>query len=317
MAGCVLGDEKMSTRKVGAIVVNWNQPSQTVACVRSLEQSAHVDITTIVVENGSRDDSARVIRENCPHAILLESDQNLGFAGGSNMGIQKALTLARDFILLLNNDAVVAPNTIALLVEHMEAHSDVGICGPMIPCKNQPESIQIVGGLFDLKTGLFRTVGAGEKDAGQYEHPVQFDMVSGCALMARREAFEEIGLFDERFFCYFEEADFCFRARRSGYKVMAVPEAKVYHELALSSGGSASLARIHYSVRNHLLFLSKNAYIRSRLLRWLRDLMVVSHYAVFVALRSDAPKFRGIRACALGCYDYIRGRFGSLEDSAS
>ena len=307
----------MSAHSVKTVVVNWNQPYPTIKCVRSIEKSENVDVTAIVVDNGSDDDSVKVIRENCPHALMLESKRNLGFAGGCNMGIRKALALGCDFILLLNNDAVVAPNTVTLLADHLETHSDAGICGAMILYKDQPESIQIVGGFIDLKTGLPRIVGAGEKDAGRYEATLEFDMVSGCALMAKREIFERVGLFDEKYFCYFEEADLCFRARRSGYKVMAVPQAKVYHELALSSGGAASLPRIYYSVRNHLLFLNKNGYMRSRLLRWLRNIIVVTHYVGFVLFSSEAPKIGGVRACVLGCYDYMRGRFGPIEASSS
>ncbi|MBI4832330.1 MAG: glycosyltransferase family 2 protein, partial [Candidatus Lindowbacteria bacterium] len=161
--------------------------------------------------------------------------------------------------------------------------------------------------------GLFHAVGVNEKDDGQYKGPIEFDMVSGCALMIRREVFERIGQFDERFFCYFEEADLCFRARKAGYKVIAVPQSKVFHKNAFSSGGASSPSRIYYSVRNHLLFLEKNEPSGSLLSRWFKSLLVVANYMIFVVLGSDVPKSKGIRACFAGFKDYLHSKFGPLK----
>ncbi len=303
----------MTECEVGVVGVNWKQPSLTAECVRSIEKSENARISVIVVDNGSGDDSLKLLKENCPRALLLENEHNLGYAGGCNRGIQEALRQGCAFVFLLNNDAVVAPNTVALLLEHMEGKPDIGICGPMIMWHDRQGLIQILGARFSPKTGLFHAVGVNEKDVGQYKGPIEFDMVSGCALMIRREVFERIGQFDERFFCYFEEADLCFRARKAGYKVIAVPQSKVFHKNAFSSGGASSPSRIYYSVRNHLLFLEKNEPSGSLLSRWFKSLLVVANYMIFVVLGSDVPKSKGIRACFAGFKDYLHSKFGPLK----
>ena len=182
---------------------------------------------------------------------------------------------------------------------------------------DNPSMIQSFGGKIDKQTGRNIVIGSGEYDRGQYDTMLEVDAVAGCALMIRREVVEKIGLLDERYFCYFEEYDWCFRAKQEGYEVVAVPNSRIRHKDAVSSGGTSSPTRIYYSVRNHLLFLDKNAYMMSRLGRWIRNCIVAAYYVAFVLLRSDAPKIGGIRACLIGCLHYTRGRFGPIDDASS
>lgn len=303
----------MGMPKVAAVTINWNQASSTIECIRALQKSEHADLDIIVIDNGSVDQSVRLIGEKCPGVPVIQNRQNLGFAGGCNRGIEEALGKACDFVFLLNNDAVAAPDTISILVRHMQEQPEVGICAPMIMWHDRPEIIQMVGARMNRMTGIFRAAGMNEKDMGQYKLPIEFDMVSGCALMVRRDLFEKVGEFDEDFFCYLEEADFCFRARKAGYKITTVPQAKVFHKNALSSGGSSSPSRIYYSVRNHLRFLDKNVPPRNLLHNYVRKLAVLTSYMAFVALRSDVPTVKGVRACFEGYKDYLRGRFGPLS----
>ena len=203
--------------RVAAIVLNWNSFEHTKLCVRSLRaQGPPLEI--VVVDNGSDDGSADSIELELPDVTLIRSEHNLGFAGGANLGMCAAMERGADCLWLLNNDAQAEPCALLALLAQLDADSRVGIVGGVL-------SEAFGGGRIGKWTGVTRP-GHGPND--------RLDYVAGGCMLVRREVLDTVGLFDDRFFFYYEDADFCLRARRAGWKLAVAPDARVEHEVGAS-----------------------------------------------------------------------------------
>ncbi len=237
------------------IVLNWNGKRDTLACLESLEQSSYPNSQVLVVDNGSNDDSAAAIRARFPHHSLLETGENLGYAGGNNVGLRYALEQGADYALLLNNDTIVAADFVDCLVQAVESDPSIGVAGPTIYYHEQKDRIWSAGGVVDWRRGQTRMLELNTPDTGQLgTAPRTVDFVSGCALLARREVLEQVGLLDERFFVYYEEAEWCIRAQRAGFRSVHVPRSKIWHKIPLDARASSPAVH-YYMTRNRLLFL--------------------------------------------------------------
>ena len=241
--------------RVSLVILNWNGLNDTLACLESLQKLDYDNFEIVVVDNGSRDGSPAAIRERFPAVTLIENERNLGFAGGNNVGLRHALERDADYVLLLNNDTEVAPDFLRRMVAAAEADASVGVIGPTIYYFERPNLIWSAGGDIDRRRGQTRMVGLNTPDAGQFgSEPRPVDFVTGCALLAKRAVIEQVGLLDERFFAYFEEAEWCVRARRAGFRIIHVPEARVWHKIPLDARDSSPAVH-YYMTRNRLLFL--------------------------------------------------------------
>lgn len=241
--------------QVMVLILNWNGLDDTLACLASLRQIDCPDCRVLVVDNGSDDGSPTIIRERFPAVRVVENGENLGFTGGNNVGLRYALESDADFVLLLNNDTEVAPDVLSRLVAAARADPSVGIVGPTVYYHERPERIWSAGGAIDWRRGETTMVGLNERDTGQFGlEPRPVDFVTGCALLVKREVVERIGLLDERFFAYYEEAEWCVRARQAGFRIWHVPRAKVWHKIPLDARDSSRVVH-YYMVRNQLLFL--------------------------------------------------------------
>ena len=209
---------------------------------------------------------------------IIRSEKNLGFAGGNNIGIKHAVENGADYILILNNDTIADQNLLQGLLNVLEKDKTIGIVGPKIYFAEGFEFhkkrykktelgkvIWYAGGIMDWKniTGCHR--GVDEVDSGQYEEEAETGFVSGCCMLIRREVFEKIGFFDEKYFLYYEDSDFNQKARNSGYKIIYSPKAILWHKNAGSAGGSGSILQDYYITRNRLLFGLRYAPLRSKL----------------------------------------------------
>jgi GT2 family glycosyltransferase len=249
-----------SEPRVAIIVLTWNGKALTLGCLASLSLLRYDDLLIVVVDNGSADgtsDAIREIYEDQVHVIV--NGENLGFSRGNNLGIRYALDHGARHVLLLNNDTVVDPNLIRHLVDAMQRGPDIGIVGPKIYYEEPPNQIWSAGGEVFLARGTARHIGIREIDRGQYESPRDVDYVSGCALMARREVFEAIGDLDPAFQAYFEDTDFCMRARRSGFRIVYVPAGVVWHKISSSTGGQMSAKKISRKLRSSVIFFRRYA----------------------------------------------------------
>ncbi len=302
----------MTHPQVAVVILNWNGGQETLDCLASLRRVDYPRFEVIVVDNGSTDGSADAIRRDFPEATLIEMGGNLGFTGGNNVGIRYALAYGADYVLLLNNDTEVASDFLTHLVEVMEATPKVGIAGPLIYYYDRPEIIWSAGGTIDPRRGQTRMIGLGERDRGQYgPAPRQVDFVTGCALLVRRPVLEQAGLLDERFFAYYEEAEWCVRVRRAGYRVVNVPGAKVWHKISPERRAASPIVH-YYMTRNRLLFLRC---AQLGVGAWLYTL--IGEYLRTLVSWSLRPRWRNKRnqrnAMLQALYDYRRGRFGPVD----
>lgn len=235
------------------IIPTWNGMDFIDGCLKAVLAQTYLDTEIIVVDNASSDGTADYISQNFPKVHLVRNQQNLGFAAGVNVGLRQA---KGEFLVLLNQDTVVDDNWLAELVNGMQADKTVGIGG----CKIYDWSKQKLwhtGVILDEARRFPRLRGTGETDQGQYEKIEEMAAVVGAALALRRDLLQSIGFFDEDFYFYLEDTDYCLRAKEAGYKVMYYPKAVLRHYVA------ASLKKDSYEVfyRFHLsrlLFLLKH-----------------------------------------------------------
>jgi GT2 family glycosyltransferase len=267
------------------VVLNWNQRDLTLDCLDSLAALDYPAerLQIIVVDNGSTDDSAQAIRTRFPEVVVLETGENLGFASGNNVGIHYALQSDADYIMLLNNDTVVAPDVLRHLISVAEADPGIGIVTPKIYYYDEPTRIWYAGAGIDWRDGATRGLRAEEIDGSAPESVQDVDYASGCAICVRRSVIDQIGLLDPRFFLCYEETDWCVRAQAAGWRTLYVPNARLWHKVSATMGRT-SPATDYYMNRNVLLFLAKNQRGLARLgalgLAVGRQLLVVAAYTL-------------------------------------
>ena len=278
------------------IILNYNLKWDVVECLESVRKLSVTQYTlsVIVVDNASTDGSEQAVREKFPELVYLYNQENLGFSGGNNVGIKYALEHGADYLLILNPDTIVDANLVTELLAAAERRQNVGIFGPKIYFHKPPNMIWYAGGEIDWANLLASHVGVDQIDHGQFDQEQETDFVSGAALFARRAVFEKVGLFDERYFLYWEDADLCIRAKRAGYGLWYVPKAVVWHKNA-SATGLGSPLQDYYITRNRLLFAQKFARPRTRFALFRESLRFL--------LGSNATKRQAV-------IDYYVGKFG-------
>lgn len=245
--------------RVSVIVLNWNGLDLTKECLDSLQKVSYPNLEVILVDNGSLDGSQGYFRENYPWVRLIENSRNLGFAGGNNVGMRSALKGDVDYILLLNNDTVVDPRFIDELVEKGESRADIGVLCPKIYYYDDPDIIWYAGGSISLLRGASRHFGFREIDMGQHDTPREVNFVTGCAFFIKRAVIEKIGLLDEAFFIYSEDADWSTRAVKAGYRCWYVPASRIWHKEGMSSKCKPNGYKARIGTRNMAYLIYKHA----------------------------------------------------------
>jgi len=244
-------------QRVVAVVVHWRDLDDTLGAVASLLAEPGVEV--IVVDNGSAEPAAERLAREAPAARCLRSPENLGYAGGGNLGMRAALALGADVVLLFNNDARVAPGATAAVRAVLASDDAIGVVGAKVLTREDPRRLWLAWGRVTYGPSLVRLAGADALDAPEWNVERDVDWVAGCALWFRRAAIEAVGLLDERFFAYHEEVDWCARARRLGWRVVYAPRVVVHHT-GRGSGGSRTQIRVrkYFGARNSVLFAAKN-----------------------------------------------------------
>ena len=293
--------------KVSIIILNWNGLDDTVECLHSLKNTTYPNYDIVVVDNGSEGNDAVILREKFKDYIyIIENKKNYGFAEGCNIGMRYALkNSAPDYILLLNNDTTVAADFLAEMVKTAESDPLIGITGPKIYFSEEPNRIQSVGVQIDLRTGQSTSAGLNKIDIGQFDEIIAVDWVYGCALLIKRTTIEDIGLLDSAYFRVMEEVDWCVRCKKSGYKVVFIPKARIWHRGHFSPDEWSDVI-VYYQIRNQFLFMWKHAeklWFISFFMRFLyKELLLPT----MVALLRRHEDFKRLRIYYRATYDGIR-----------
>ncbi|KKU83771.1 hypothetical protein A2973_00650 [Candidatus Gottesmanbacteria bacterium RIFCSPLOWO2_01_FULL_49_10] len=240
--------------KVSIIILNYNGCRHTVDCLRSLAKISFVDYEIILYDNGSSDDTAQVVKKTFKHVRIIKIKQNVGYCKGTN----DAYRYARgQYVLLLNNDTIVTKDFLTTLVRRMEEDPNNGIVQPKLIFQ-KTKKLQ-AGCTFFTNTGFLYYFGHGkDPNEPKYNVPMQMHSVNGACTLVKREVIEKIGLFDEDFFLYFEETDFCHRALLAGYKIWYEPKAVVYHLGGMDNSTYKYSQLVYNATRNRLMSYLKN-----------------------------------------------------------
>lgn len=294
---------RSSLPHVTIVILNWNRIADTLECLESLARVDYPSFSIIVVDNGSTDGSPAAIerwgRENLPLA-LIRNAENLGFVRGSNQGMRHALAAGTEYVFLLNNDTVVAPDVLELLVATAERSDDIGMVGPKIYQYGKDSILDSAGTRTIPWLAQGFLIGHGNVDHGQYDDPGDLPYVTGTALLVKRTVLEKVGLMDEDYFCYFDDFDWGVKAREAGYRLLFVPKAVVHHKGSRTAGFNSPFY-IHHMARSRILFARKNVRLLPFLFaflpylflyRYLRPMAILIIHRRWVHLRA---LHRGIR----------------------
>ncbi len=252
----------MSMARVTAVVLNWCNEHDTKACVDSLERQDYRAFKILLVDNGSPDGSGARLHARYPAVSYLQTDKNLGYAGGNNRGMKWALEDGADFVLVVNNDTVLDPRCVRELVATAEAHGDAGAVGAKILRYDQPDRIWFGGGRFDR----LRAIGVHEREKFVDLDPRERDVLeatflTGCCLLIPANTIKAVGYFRDDFFCYLEDAEYGLRVMKSGVRLLYAPAARLRHrvppmgtqpspaQIQLRDRNRRRIVRLHYAQR--------------------------------------------------------------------
>lgn len=218
--------------QVACIVLNWNGWQDTVQCLDALKGCTYPGLSVIVVDNGSTDGSVGGIRAAHPQVLLLETGKNLGFAGGNNIGIRRALADGAEYVWLLNNDTKPANDALSALIAKAVTDRRIGAVASICYYADKPSTVEAwAGAQVNLWIGYGRNSTVPRSDDW-------FHSLNGTSILVARAALEDVGLLDEGFFLYWEDTEFCLRLRKKGWLIGAAPDSRVLHKVNASTKGN-------------------------------------------------------------------------------
>ncbi|MDD3935660.1 glycosyltransferase family 2 protein [Rhodoferax sp.] len=241
-------------KRVEVVVLNWNGWRDTLVCLASLQRLSYPNFGLIVVDNGSTDGSQDQIEARFPAIKVLQTGANLGFGGGCNAGIRRALEQGADYVWLINSDTTVDADALTELVHVADEQAQAGAVGSVLYELDRPEHVQLWGGgKVQLWSGLSR----------HQLMPASLDFISGASMLLRREAIEQVGLFDDQtFFMYWEDSDLGFRLRQAGWLLAVAERSHVWHKLSASLGKGSPLLDLYFT-QSGVRFLRRYAPVAS------------------------------------------------------
>ncbi len=292
-----------------AIVLSWNGREDTMCCLESLTRIEHPGLRVICVDNGSGDGSPEAVRERFPQVELIEAGANLGYSGGNNLGIRRALEQGANWVVLVNNDATVAPDVIDGFERAARERPRAGILAGKVYFADRPDTIWFAGQRVRELLGYSgRPRGYGRSDGARYERVVATGRAVGALMAISREAIDAVGLLDETLFAYVEDVDWALRVRDAGFEVVFAPGARAWHCVSASTGGeAASTHTLYYGVRNTVTVLERRRPL-GMLGTALRRGAIVASFAAHALTRSD--RRAALDAVRSGYADARAGRLG-------
>ncbi len=301
------------TARTAIIILNWNSCEMTAECIRSLGAMDISDFEIIVVDNGSSDSSADKLLQQFPQITVLPQGRNLGFAAGCNVGMRHALAKEAEYVVLLNNDTVVAPEFIREMLATIQSDPRIGAVCPKIYFADRPNRLWYAGADFSPWTGTSKHRGWKEVDHGQFDDYEEITQATGCAMLVRCSALRDVGLLDEQFWAYVEDLEWSVCFLKRGYRLVFAPKARLWHQdgaTAVKSLGSGSATiRQFFSTRNMVLLARKHV-------RWWQMPtyafgFMINHVAFYTALRLWQHDFRALWAIYRGLSQGLRTSLSS------
>ncbi len=297
--------------RLSIITVNFNGLEDTCALIDSIPPTEGMEV--IIVDNGSQQDEARILVNRYPHIHAIRSEQNLGFAGGNNLGIKAS---KGQYLFFINNDTVFLDDwNIDALISRLSHHPKTGIVCPKIRFAWDNHPIQYAG-FTPLTSVTLRnhSIGFNEPDNGQYDEARPTPYAHGAAMLVRRDAIAEVGLLPECYFLYYEELDWSMMFRRSGYEIWYDPCTTIYHKESKTTGLNSPL-KSYYITRNRLLFVKRNKRGALRFISYAYLIICVGIRDIIKHLFHG--RFKHTYSTLLGIRDFLIGRQGQFHNSSN
>jgi GT2 family glycosyltransferase len=263
---------------VCGIVINWNRWEDTAACIQSMKSMNYPNLKIILVDNASTQTCDPEIAQFFTEIEIIWNTENIGFASGVNLGIKRALQLEADFIFTLNNDSLVDPGCLMAMVNFAEEEPSAAILGPKIYYMDPPDRIWFAGANRDRLTLALLNFGRGKKDCAKFDFTRKVTYLCAGAMLIRKEVIESVGGFDPGYFMYYEDCEFCMHASSNGYNLYYVPEARVWHSVAVSTGGEGSVLESYYRTCSVFRFIYRNS-------RGFHRLLLLTFRTIFIILQ--------------------------------
>ncbi|GAA4095196.1 glycosyltransferase family 2 protein [Mucilaginibacter panaciglaebae] len=275
---------------ISIITVNFEQPAVTEALLASIfSTTALPDIEIIVVDNGSKHNPVPEWKIKYPGVLFIRSDDNLGFAGGNNLGIAQA---KGEYLFFVNNDTEFTAGLVETLAKALDENENTGIVSPKIRYFDKPDTLQYMGytpmNYFTARTAC---IGQFEIDKGQYDNLTgETGYAHGAAMMVRKQCIEKAGLMAENFFLYYEELDWCDRIKKASYQIWLITNALIYHKESVSVGKNSPLKE-YFMNRNRVLFIRRNAPLAARIFFYIYYVLIVTPRNILNYLRTGQSDY--------------------------
>lgn len=291
---------------VGIVISNYNGWQDTVQCLESLQKQTYRDFEIILLDDASTNDSVQQLQKHLPeNTVFLPQEANSGFAAVNNVGMRRALADGCDWVLLLNNDTVAAPDFLETLLRETPAGA---VSCPKMLFLDPPDEIWFAGGELDRATGKVKHLGGHEKDGPAFAEKKQVSFITFCCVLLPRQVIENVGFLDETLFMYCEDVDYCIRLADAGVPLWFLPDARIWHKAGGSAGGMLS---VYYITRNTLYLTCKG---KSALQIRAKTLPVLISGAARYALTKLLGRKKGRSYGAFrGALDFWRGKMGRME----
>ena len=297
-------DDLKHSPKVTTIILNWNGMRDTLECIESVRTLEYPDVRILVVDNGSTDGSPSIIRKKFPSVVLLENKKNLGFTGGNNLGMKKALEMGTDYLWLLNNDTVLEKDTLKHLVTMSQDSPEVGLASPVIYYHDSPDRVQFCGSYIDWEGKRIVKLEDGDSlpDGG-----VNVSLW-GTALLIKRTVVERVGYLNEKYFAYHEDEEYCMRVAKAGFRCIVVPDARLLHKNSRSTGSNEAPMQVFLRSRN-LFFLWMDILEGRERVSHVRKYL--AHIISYGGLLREKKLTESVEACMDGVWNAFRGAGGA------
>ncbi|MDD6644494.1 MAG: glycosyltransferase family 2 protein [Oscillospiraceae bacterium] len=242
---------------VCVILVNYNGVSDTEECVKSLKECNYTNLHIVIVDNGSLTGKVEyneiITKDKCE---IIYSKDNVGFAGANNIGINRALEINADYVLILNNDTVVHKDFLFPLIDACKENPKIGIATGKIYYFDEPEYLWFGGSYYDESLSECKIDGIGKKDSEEYSAEKYIPFATGCLWLIPKNVLSTVGLMSEEYFLYYEDADYCERLKNKGYSIKYIPSSVIYHKESRSTKKGSPLYH-YYITRNYLYYIRK------------------------------------------------------------